>query len=114
MKHSKANLEEEASDKFITKGVYKLVNTDKEYLFVCLPLSMSALGKIVQYKADNPRKPDVVYHKTGVSFLLNCYHKDTIKSLFTQRSNYELIGIIGKEYQLYNNYEYLVRTLWTI
>ena len=100
-------MSEDKIDYFQTKGVYKRIGSDDEYLFVCLPLASAALGKLVQYKTDTPNKFDSVYENTDVSFLLNCYDISDIRSLFVDIENYELVGCIGNNFELSEDKRYL-------
>ena len=75
---------------YLFKGIY-------EYLYVCDTCSREGLiGKLVQYRKQTP----TMYEKTNIAYFLNCYKEDDIKSLFLSRDNYELIGVIGKNFKL--------------
>lgn len=78
---------------FVKDGVYKLNNSSDEFIFICIPSAASSLGKLVQYKYE-----EGIYEKTGISYFLNFYQEGDIKSLFLNRDNYEMIGILGQNF----------------
>lgn len=77
---------------FVKDGVYKLNNSSDEFIFICIP-SAASFGKLVQYKLE-----DGIYEKTGISYFLNFYQEGDIKSLFLNRDNYEMIGVLGQNF----------------
>ena len=78
---------------FVKNGVYKLNNSTEEFIFVCLPCSNCKLGKLSQYK-----KVEEIYERTGINYFLNYYIEGDIKSLFLNRQNYEMLGMIGQNF----------------
>ena len=89
---------------FITNGVY-VFKGDYDSLFVCTPVSSNFIGKLTRYKKET----DTMYSKTNISFFLNCYPEDDIKSLFLDRSNYEIIGKIDSNYKFSKDGNYLLK-----
>ncbi len=80
---------------FVKNGVYKLNNCNEDFIFICVPAAGNCMGKLVQYKNNGN-----IYEKTGVNFFLNCYIEGDIKSLFLNRDNYEMLGLIGENFVL--------------
>ena len=78
---------------FVKDGVYKLNNSTDEFIFICLPSADTSIGKIIQYKYNEGN-----YEKTGISYFLNSYQEGDIRSLFLNRDNYEMLGILGQNY----------------
>lgn len=99
---------EENIDYFIRDGVYRMNGFD-EYLFLCVSTTSIQIGKLVQYRTDTPRKPGSIYEKTGVTYFLDCFYEDDVKSIFVKRENYELVGKVGFDYELSSNSQYLYR-----
>ena len=91
---------------FISYGVYCLnAISAKDMLFVCVPCSGAHVAKLVQYKHTSKG----VYKKTGISYFLNGYKTDDIKSMFLRRENYEILGRIGSNYCLSEDENQLIR-----
>lgn len=91
------------NDLFIEGGVYKLKSVRDENITICE--SLSGIGKLTLYEflGDN------LYMKTSTQFFLNNYKEGDIKELFTQRENYDLVGILGNNYIKSNTNEYVIR-----
>lgn len=90
-------------DYFVKDGVYKLNNGSNEFIFVCMPSTGTTIGKLVQYKLN-----DTMYEKTGVSYFLNSYNENDIKSIFLKRENYEMLGMIGQNFVMSDNEEFVL------
>ena len=90
-------------DYFVKNGIYKLNNTDDEFIFLCTSSSQS-IGKLVQYKLNGS-----LYEKTGVTYFLNSYHEGDVKSLFVCRENYDIIGMLGQNFVLSDNEQYILK-----
>lgn len=90
---------------FVDNGVYKLKDKKNELLFICRALSGNSMGKLVVYNklANN------LYEKTGMSYFLNSFIEGDIKELFTQRENYDMIGLIGKNYEISINEDCVIK-----
>lgn len=80
---------------FVDKGVYKLKGNKSEIIFICEALPGNGIGKLVAYD----KLIDNIYNKTGMSYFLNSFIEGDIKELFTQRENYDMIGLIGNNYE---------------
>lgn len=89
---------------FVKDGVYKFNNSEDDFVFVCMPAMDSIMGKLVQYRNNGN-----IYEKTGVNFFLNCYIEGDIKSLFLNRENYEIIGMIGQNFVLSKDEQQLLK-----
>ena len=89
---------------FIKDGVYKLNNSTEEFIFICTPSANTSIGKLVQYKEENG-----IYEKTGISYFLNTYQEGDIRSLFLNRDNYEMLGILGQNYVMSEDEEYILK-----
>ena len=82
---------------FISYGVYSLNALSAEHtLFVCVPCSGAHVAILVQYIQNTKR----IYKNTGISYFLNGYKTDDIKSMFLRRENYEIVGRVGSNYCL--------------
>lgn len=90
-------------DYFVKNGIYKLNNTDDEFIFLCTSSSQS-IGKLVQYKLNGS-----LYEKTGVNYFLNSYYEGDVKSLFVCRENYDIIGMLGQNFVLSDNEQYILK-----
>jgi hypothetical protein len=80
-----------------------------KYNSLCVSTTSIQIGKLVQYRTDTPRKPGSMYEKTGVTYFLDCFYEDDVKSIFVKRENYELVGKVGFDYELSSNGQYLYR-----
>ena len=49
-----------------------------------------------------------MYEKTGVSYFLNSYNENDIKSIFLKRENYEMLGMIGQNFVMSDNEEFVL------
>lgn len=78
---------------FIKDGVYKFNLTNEDIIFVCVPSGGTSIGKLVQYENNGN-----MYEKTGITYFLNCFCDGDIKALFVNRSNYEMLGMLGHNY----------------
>jgi len=87
-------------DGFIENGIYVLKSSDTmESIFVCFSVN-GGIGKIVEYRTDEPRSPKAIYEKTGNTYFLNCYKVGDFKSLLLNIDNYDMVGMIGNNYYL--------------
>lgn len=77
---------------FVTDGVYKLNNSNDEFIFVCETSNINT-GKLIQYKNVGG-----VYERTDLCYFLHTYKEDDIKSLFLNRENYEILGMLGQNF----------------
>lgn len=89
---------------FVKDGIYRLNNSSNEFIFVCVPSPGLPVGKLVQYKEE-----DGIYEKTGISYFLNCYQEGDIKSLFLNRDNYEMVGMLGQNYVMSDDEEQILK-----
>lgn len=90
---------------FVADGVYTLnMISDDDIIFVCTPSTGSTIGKLVQYKWNGN-----LYAKTGVSYFLNRYNSDDIKSVFLKRENYEIIGSLCQNFVMSDDEEYILK-----
>lgn len=78
---------------FVKDGVYALKDL-RDSLFVCVDCHQGTIGKLVEYKRDG-----TIYEKTGNSFFLNFYYEDDVKEIFLNRDNYDMIGLLGVNYE---------------
>lgn len=90
-------------DYFVTNGVY-VFKGDYNSLFVCCPTS-NLIGKLTKYEKNT----NSMYEKTCISYFLNCYNENDIKSLFLNRKNYEMVGKIGNNFEFSKDNEYLLK-----
>lgn len=81
---------------FIKDGIYKLKSMSLDTVFLCTSCAQTNLGKLCQFKKDENGN----YFSTGVTYFLNYYKDNDIKSLFLNRQNYEMIGMIGNNFIL--------------
>lgn len=79
---------------FVKDGIYKLKSVGSEIIFLCTSCAESSLGKLCQYKIEE----DGTYLYTGITYFLNYYQEDDVKSIFLNRYNYEMVGILGINY----------------
>ena len=87
-------------DGFVENGIYVLKSSDtRESIFVCFSVN-GGIGKIVEYRTDNPRSPKAIYQNTGNTYFLNCYRVGDFKSLILNIDNYDMIGMLGHNYTL--------------
>jgi len=100
-------------DAFVDGGVYVLHNMPSNTnVFLCQSVS-GGIGKLIQYSTDgNGRAPDAVWEKTGVQYFLNSYDMGSIKSLFLNRENYDMLGLVGNNFFLSEDEDctYLIRS----
>lgn len=89
---------------FVTNGVY-IFKGDYNSLFVCTPVGTELIGKLTQFKKNT----DTLYERTCISYFLNCYRDDDIKSIFLDRQNYDMIGQIGINFEFSKDEKYLLR-----
>ena len=87
---------------FVRDGVYRLKG-NKDSIFICIPSAETSIGKLVQYKNNGK-----MYEKTGISYFLNCYQEDDIKSLFLNRDNYDMLGMIGNNFVISEDELYIL------
>jgi hypothetical protein len=87
-------MENEATVGFLCDGVY-MYKGMYDTIFVCISCFQQTIGKLVQYK----RTTADIFESTGVSYFLNQYYEDDVKSLFLNPENYECIGKIGKNFE---------------
>lgn len=78
---------------FVRDGIYKFNYSDEDTIFACVASAGTTIGKLVQYQ-----NKDGIYEKTGITYFLNCYCEGDIKSLFLNRANYEMLGMLGQNY----------------
>lgn len=86
---------------FIACGVY--FHKPSCALFVCLPCAHSTLGKLVRFT----RIGDGVYESTNVSYFLNYFKSDDLKSIFLNRQNYDIMGWVGENFSLSSDGRFL-------
>lgn len=91
-------------DYFVKDGVYKL-NGISDYLFLCTSCN-NTIGKLVQYIYN---KDIDTYEKTSITYFLNFYSEDDVKSLFLRRQNYEIVGMLNKNFMLSDDASFLRR-----
>ena len=97
-------MKDEIIDYFVKDGVYKLKGID-DYLFLCTSCNNS-IGILVQYIYNN----DIdTYEKTSVTYFLNFYTENDVKSLFLRRQNYEIEGMLNKNFMLSDDTSFLRR-----
>ena len=83
---------------FIDKGIYKLKSLSTD-IFLCEPLQNSGIGKLTRYE----HLGEDLYRRTEICYLINSYKEGDIKELFINRDNYEMLGMIGKNYSKERN-----------
>lgn len=88
-------------DAFVDGGVYVLQNMpSNKTVFLCQSVS-GGIGKLIQYTTEeNAKAPNAIWEKTGVQYFLNSYDIDSIKSLFLNRENYDMLGLLGHNFYL--------------
>lgn len=91
---------------FRCKGVYSFKD-NRDVVFVCLPSANNLIGKLVQYKKCS----NTLFEKTNIAYFLSIYFDDDIKSVFVNRENYDMIGLVGNNFTLSEDDEqqYLIR-----
>ena len=97
---------------FIENGVYVLKSaSDRESIFVCLPVLGGGLGKLVRYVSEDPRLPNATYEKTGMAYFIDNYIDGDFRAMFLNPENYEMIGMLGNNYYLSEdtNQTYILR-----
>lgn len=95
-------------DAFVDGGVYVLHNMpSKNAVFLCQSVS-GGIGKLIQYISED-EPPIELWERTGVQYFLNSYDIDSIKSLFLNRENYDMLGMLGCNYLLSEDDSYLMR-----
>lgn len=83
---------------FIENGVYQL-RLDGS-VFVCTRSCGTDIGKLTKYNNFGEN----AYEKTNLCYFLNDYPEGDIKSIFVERENYDMIGIIGSNFILRDKY----------
>ena len=86
-----------ANGSYVLKGIY-------DSIFICLPCSQYVIGKLVRYVKNNN-----MYEKTATTYFLNDYHEGDIKEYMLNRANYEMIGMLDKNYHLSDDSEYVYK-----
>lgn len=89
---------------FVRDGIYKFNYTDEDIIFACVPSAGTTIGKLVQYEYK-----DGIYEKTGITYFLNCYNEGDIKSLFLNRANYEILGMLGQNYVMSEDDKFIIK-----
>ena len=91
---------------FVSNGVYAYKGI-YDCVWVCQPCYEDVIGKLVQYKKSSK----TTFEKTELVYFLNSYFEDDVKSLFLKRENYDMIGLVGKNFELSADTDktYLVR-----
>ena len=90
---------------FVDKGIYQLKQvTQKNAIFLCESITGERIGKLVLFNKISER----VYKRSSVAYFLNAYLKGDVKELFINRNNYDMIGLVGKNYRFTDSKEYIV------
>lgn len=78
---------------FVDNGVYKLKNLPKD-IFLCSAVQGYGMGKLVRYENVGSK----TYRETNMCYFISCYAEDDIKALFIDRNNYDMLGMLDKNY----------------
>ena len=85
---------------FKSGHVYKRVNSTDDLIYLCVP--MTSIGQLVEFRKSNET---VYYEPTENKYFLNTYRRqdNSLKSILTDPSNYEVIGTVYHNYKLYDD-----------
>ena len=78
---------------FVDKGIYKLKSLSSD-IFLCESLEGNRIGKLVRYEKIGSD----LYRRTDICYFINSYKEGDIKELFISRDNYEMLGMVDKNY----------------
>ena len=83
----------ELIDTFVNNGVY-IHKCVPKCIFVCIECYEDAIGKLIVYNKNGN-----MWEKSCISYFLNHYYADDMKELFLDRKNYDMIGMIGNNFE---------------
>lgn len=87
-------------DLFYSDNLYQLKNNN-DVIFLCE--NIGYIGKLVLYNKLSQN----LFERTQIQYFLNIFNSNDIKELLLDRSNYELIGVLGNNYQISEDRKYI-------